>query len=84
MKTASVTEFREPMKEHLQEIEDNQDILILSRPKKSGFVVLNLSEYDSLKETAYLLSSPTNALRLMKGIQQANSGKTMIKKLKLK
>lgn len=84
MKTASVTEFRERMKEHLQEIEDNQDILILSRPKKSGFVVLTLSEYDSLKETSHLLSTPANALRLMKGIEQANAGKVTVKKLKLK
>lgn len=84
MKTASVTEFRERMKEHLQEIEDNQDILILSRPKKSGFVVLTLSEYDSLKETSHLLSTPANALRLIKGIEQANAGKIIIKKLKLK
>ena len=84
MKTASVTDFRNKMKEHLQEIEDNQDILVISRPKKSGFVVLTLSEYESLKETSHLLSTSANAKRLMKGIKQADSGKTVVKNLKLK
>jgi antitoxin YefM len=83
MKTASVTEFRSRLKEHLQEIEDNHDILIISRPKKSGFVVLTLAEYESLKETSHLLSTAANAKRLMKGIKQAEAGKVVVKKLKL-
>jgi len=73
------------MKEHLQEIEDDQDILILSRPKQNaGFVVLTMSEYESLKETAHLLSTQANTLRLMKGIKEANAGKAVIKKLSFK
>jgi len=85
MKTASVTDFRKRMKEYLREIEDNQDILILSRPKQNaGFVVLTMTEYESLRETAHLLSTPANTLRLLKGIKEANSGKAVVKRLSLK
>lgn len=84
MKTATVTEFRARAKEYLQEIEEDQDILILSRPKKrNGFVVLTMEEYESLKETAYLMSSPANALRLMKGMKEVEEGKIAVKSLKL-
>jgi len=82
MKTATVTEFRSKAKEYLDQIEQDNDILILSRPKnRSGFVVLSMSDYESLKETAHLLSTPANAIRLMKGIKQAQDGKVRIRKL---
>ena len=71
MKTATVTEFRSRAKELLKEVEDDQDILILSRPKsRHGFVVLTMKHFESLEETAHLLSTPTNTERLMLGISQ--------------
>ena len=85
MKTASVTDFRKRMNEHLQNIEDDQDILILSRPKKNAsFVVLTMTEYESLKETAHLLSTPANTMRLMKGMKEAKAGKALVRKLSFK
>lgn len=75
MKTATVTEFRARAKELLQEVEDDQDILILSRPKgQEGFVVLTMGHFESLEETAHLLSTPANAMRLMQGIAEAKAG----------
>lgn len=75
MKTATVTEFRTRAKELLQEVEDDQDILILSRPKsQEGFVVLTMRHFESLEETAHLLSTPANAARLMEGIAEAKAG----------
>lgn len=75
MKTATVTEFRTRAKELLKEVEDDQDILILSRPKsKDGFVVLTMKHYESLEETAHLLSTAANASRLMEGIAQDKAG----------
>jgi len=78
MKTATVTEFRQNIKEHLEEIEADQDILILTRPmkngKKSDFVVLTLDQYESMEETAHLLSTPANAGRLLLGIKEASQG----------
>lgn len=83
MKTATVSDFRANLKEHLQAIESDQDILIVSGPKKKDFVVLTLEQFESMEETAHLLSSPANAARLAKGIKQAKRGKIALKKLKL-
>jgi len=52
MKTATVTEFRQKMKEHLNEIRNDQDILILTGPKKMDFVVLTLETFNAMEETA--------------------------------
>jgi len=85
MKTASVTDFRKRMKEHLQDIENDQDILILLRPKQNAsFVVMTMTEYESLKETAHLLSTQANTMRLMKGITEAKKGKALVRKLLFK
>lgn len=71
MKTASFTEFRQNLKDHLQAIEDDQDILVLSGPKKKRFVVLTLEQYEAMEETAHLLSTPANATRLARGMKEA-------------
>ena len=81
MKTATVTGFRAKMKEHLQEIEDDQDILILSGPKNKDFVVLTLEEYNAMEETVHLMSTSANASRLLASIEQDKAGKKRVKKL---
>jgi len=81
MKTSTVTEFRSKMKEHLQEIEDSQDILILSGPKKKDFVVLTLQEYNAMEETVHLMSTTANSNRLLESIAQDKAGKSKSKKL---
>jgi antitoxin YefM len=73
MKTATVTDFRANMKERLQEIVDDKDILILTGPK-NDYVVLALEDYNAMKETQYLLSSPVNGARLMESIAQDSAG----------
>lgn len=83
MKTATVTEFRSNMKERLQEIEDDQDILILSGPKKRDFVVLTLETFNAMEETAHLLSTSANTQRLMESIAQDKAQGAKMKKLNL-
>lgn len=83
MKTSTVTAFRSKMKEHLQEIEDSQDILILSGPKKKDFVVLTLEEYNAMEETVHLLSTIANTTRLMESIEEYKNGQVKVKKLNL-
>src|SRR5882757_11576174 len=83
MKTATVTDFRQKMKEHLNEIRNDQDILVLTGPKKMDFVVLTLETFNAMEETAHLLSTPANTERLMESIAQDRAGKTMVKQLTL-
>ena len=81
MKTATVTEFRSKMKKCLKEIEDDQDILILTGPKKQDFVVLTLDQYNSMEETTHLMSTSANASRLLESIAQDKAGNSKVRKI---
>lgn len=81
MKTATITDFRSKMKERLQEIEDDQDILILSGSKKRDFVILTLDRFNSMEETAHLLSTPKNTSRLIESIAQDRAGHVKVRPL---
>lgn len=83
MKTATLTDFRANMKERLQEIEIDQDILILSGPKKRDYVVLTLETFNAMEETAHLLATSANTKRLMESIAQDKAGKITVKQLAL-
>lgn len=71
------------MKERLQEIEDDQDILILTGPKKRDFVVLTLEQFNSMEETTFLMSTPANAERLLESIAQDKAGNVTARELDL-
>ena len=74
MKAATVKHFTKHAKAHLTAVNDESEILVLSGPKGMNFVVMTLSEYNSMQETCYLMSSPANAKRLMKSIAEVNGG----------
>ena len=81
MTATTITDFREKLKEYLDRVTDNQEALIISRPKKNNVVVVSQEEYESLRETAYLLSSPKNAALLNEALEQLESGKTVARNL---
>src|SRR5688572_12056043 len=83
MKTATITDFRQKMKEHLNEIQQDQDILVLTGPKKKDFVILTLETFNAMEETAHLLSTSANTKRLMESIAQDKAGNTTIRELNL-
>jgi len=83
MKTATITDFRQKMKEHLDKIQEDQDILVLTGPKKKDFVILTLETFNAMEETAHLLSTSANTKRLMESIAQDKAGKTTVRKLNL-
>jgi len=79
MTAITITDFREKLKEYLDRVLDNQEAIVISRPKKNNVVVISLEEYESLRETSYLLSSPKNAARLHESLQQLQEGKVVRK-----
>jgi antitoxin YefM len=83
MKTATITDFRQKMKEHLDEIQEDQDILVLTGPKKKDFVILTLETFNAMEETAHLLSTSSNTKRLMESIGQDKAGKVNVRELNL-
>jgi antitoxin YefM len=83
MKTATITDFRQKMKEHLDEIQEDQDILVLTGPKKKDFVILTLETFNAMEETAHLLSTSANTKRLVESIAQDKAGKSTVRELDL-
>ena len=53
------------MKEKLDKVYDDRDILLIKRSENKDVVVLSLEDYNSMTETAYLLSTKANARQLL-------------------
>ncbi len=81
MIAANYTEFRTGLKKYLDDVELNNETLIIKRSTGKGTVLISLDEYNSIMETAHLLSSRKNKERLYESISQMNSGKTVKGKL---
>jgi antitoxin YefM len=81
MKTATITNFRKNMKNHLESVENDQDVLILSGSKKRDYVVLTLEYFNAMQETAHLLSNPANTAHLLESIEQDKTGNVFFKNI---
>lgn len=81
MKTATFTDFRQNLKQHLEELQGNQDFLVLTGPKKKDFVVLTLETFNAMEETSHLLSTSVNTKRLLESIAQDKAGNVTVGEL---
>ena len=68
MKTFFYNGSAEQFTEILDYVEAHREEAMITRAGHEPAVVLPLSEYESLRETMYLMSSPANARRLMNSI----------------
>lgn len=75
MKIASTSKFRKEIKRYIDEVDQDQEPLIITRSDNVSVVVLPLSTYNSYAETDYLMRSPANAKRLRRSIKAAKAGK---------
>ena len=80
IKTTTITEFRKDIKSYVDNVIDEHDTIIIPR-KSDGIVVISLQEYNSIKETSYILSSDRNANRLREYLKQSRNGEAVIKEL---
>ncbi len=81
MRTINFSDARKHFKEVLDRVIDDADITIITRRDADDVVLMSLSEYNSWKETEYLLSSPANARRLRESIAQLNEGRKVYRDL---
>lgn len=75
MKVVNYTEFRNNLAKSLNIVNDDGDIVIVSRSKGKNVVVMSLEEYNSMQETLYLTSTKVNRQRLDEAIDEMNEGK---------
>ncbi|MEO8932333.1 MAG: type II toxin-antitoxin system prevent-host-death family antitoxin [Lacisediminihabitans sp.] len=75
MRTMTYSESRAKYAATLSAVVDDREEVIITRAGHEPVVIVSLDDYESLKETAYLLISPTNARRLLGSIERLESGK---------
>ncbi len=60
---------------HLDKVENDRSELVVTRQDHEPVVIVPLAEWEGMKESLYLLSTPTNAKHLRSSIADANAGK---------
>lgn len=74
MRTMSYTESRARYAEVLDAVVNDREEIVITRAGHEPAVIVSLEDYESLKETAYLLRSPANARRLLESIEELEGG----------
>jgi antitoxin YefM len=74
VKTMTYSESRAHYAETLNTVVDDREEVVITRAGHEPVVIVALSEYESLRETAYLLRSPENARRLLASIDRLEQG----------
>jgi antitoxin YefM len=75
------SESRAKYAETLNSVVDNREEVVITRAGHEPVVIVSLDDYESLKETAYLLRSPENARRLLTAIDRLESGGGTVREL---
>lgn len=75
MRTMSYTESRARYAEVLDSVTDDREEVVITRSGHEPVVIVSLADYESLRETAYLLRSPANARRLLDAMERLESGR---------
>ena len=66
------------MKKHFDAVTQSFDVLIIPRNKEDdGVVIMSLKEYNSFKETEYLLATEANRIHLQESMDQVKRGETI-------
>ncbi len=74
MRTMSYSESRANYAETLDSVVNDREEVVITRAGHEPVVMVSLDDYESLKETAYLLRSPENARRLIGAIERLETG----------
>ena len=74
MRTANYTDLRANLKEYIDSVIDDCDTVVINRGNGTGVVMISLEEYNSLKETEYIMSSPETMGAIRKGEEDIKNG----------
>ncbi|MGK9168326.1 type II toxin-antitoxin system prevent-host-death family antitoxin [Inquilinus limosus] len=70
MPKVTLSDLQADITGHLDRVEADHMELVVIRPGHEPMVIVPLAELKSLRETAYLLSSPANAAHLRRSIAE--------------
>ena len=74
MITASYTDLRSNLKDYLDRVVNDSDNVIVNRGGGSAVVIMSMEEYESLMETAYIMSQPELVDAIRQGDEDVKNG----------
>jgi antitoxin YefM len=74
MQVINFSEFRTHLKDNLDSVSQDNDVVIINRNKNENVVLISLREYNAIQETLHLLSSTKNRDRLLDAIERDKKG----------
>ena len=75
VKTMSYTESRAKYAEVLDSVVEDREEIVITRAGHDPVVIVSLADFESLRETAYLMRSPANARRLLDAMERLEAGR---------
>ena len=74
MITANYSELRNNLKAYLDGVINDSEPLLVHRAGNESVVVISLEEYNSIKETEYIMKSPAMMDMIRKGEEDVKNG----------
>lgn len=74
MRTANYSELRNNLKAYLDGVINDSEPLLVHRAGNESVVVISLEEYNSIKETEYIMKSPAMMDIIRKGEREIKNG----------
>jgi antitoxin YefM len=74
MKVMTMSESRANYAATLDAVIDDQEEVLITRPGREGVVMVSQREYESMRETLYLMASPVNRRRLSEAVARLEAG----------
>jgi antitoxin YefM len=81
MQTVSYTKARNNLAKEMDRVNLDHDYTVITRSNQKSVVLMSLEDFESWQETSYLLSSPANAKRLIRSIEQLDEGGGQVREL---
>lgn len=84
MRVVNYSEFRNNLAQNLNAVNEDREIVVVSRTQGKNVVVMDLDEYNAIQETLHLASTKANRSRLEEAISEMNGGKFLRNKMIVK
>ncbi len=76
MNIISYSLFRKQLANTMDKVNNDHNPVLITRQNGKPAVLISLEDFNAYEETAYLMSSPKNAERLIQSIAEVDTGKS--------